>query len=190
MSFYKLLLSEDEDLNVICCKTEDHLKYSIDTNFVYKGSLVENWSNEFTFYYEGTNDDVFLDVITSDISWLLVSPKVQDILSAVDKSYYQLLPVLLKDVKTGKINDQYKVLNVVKFCDALNFEKSLYKESKARGKSVYFIRKHVFNDCKIRGIDLFKIPQTKRAIFISQSLKNKFQSEAVTGIEYLEIDLI
>ena len=187
MRYYKILLDDSQDNDVICFCEDTH---GIDQYHPLKGNLIQNWANDIKFYFNLIDGDRLTDYLSNNLGWFIVSTRFKDILTELGVKEIQYLAINIINSEDNKEVNGYYVANVLNVVDALNLENSDYSVVEFEGEKIYSIRKFAVNNDKVNNIDLFKLKGQEISLFASESLKALVDKNKITGCDFLEIKVI
>ncbi|GAA0180836.1 hypothetical protein SH2C18_34620 [Clostridium sediminicola] len=192
MKYYKIMHDENGTMeDMVCFSDKDYEnKYSVKGNYLYEGKIIKDWNPDFTFYYNSEEGYRPTDYLPNNLSWLLVSSKFVEIIKKIGVREVQFLPVVIKEVNTGKIIEGYSVLNITRLTNAIDLPNSLYTEIEARDIKVISVIKYALNKNKLKGSHLVRLKAHKFATFISDEIKNELEKNKITGFGFLEVKVV
>ena len=158
--------------------------------------LLNVWPQDVTVYLSG-NQNHPIDFFLCGLGFKVFSKSAAEIISSVAKDSVELLPVkaVLNDVFIGM--NSYYVLNVLKSCEALNWEATLWSSHDIPYEDPYAhmrIIKPAFNKPLIGEEHIFLLSVNKKiryGVFFSKHLKELLEKRKCTvGMEFMPIKTI
>lgn len=161
-----------------------YAKFTVDDEFFpyfdIRGNRITEWPR-----IEITLEEYAKEFEIGDLTFVALTPLVSENavekLNLKDKKNVQLLPVYIKENQK-----KYYVLNICNMIDCLDRDASYIRYSSS-GKTVVQIRKHVFFEDKLKGEELFIIPDRRDYFFITDQLKEKMDKAGLTGTGGLKL---
>lgn len=138
-----------------------------------------------------------IDYPIPDLSLFIVSGRMLDALKECGFFEYRSIPIVLIDdtyfgkifndnneLNTGfKINTDYLAIQLMRYTDAFDYEKSEYKSSRAFPDEVGVIKKLALKESE-NYPPVFKIKEKPSRIFITEQTKNNLVSRGIQGCEF------
>ena len=141
--------------------------------------------------YDSREGSIATDYLANDMTWLVVSQKLKDILDELNTKI-QYFKVKIQDEKGKKLNGNYYVANIINLVDSLCLHESDYFETDIEGiGTIYTISKFAIYGNKVGENDVFKLLNRQEIpIFVSVRLKKIVEERQITGMEFLEVKII
>ncbi|MFD1736712.1 imm11 family protein [Bacillus salitolerans] len=89
-----------------------------------EGKFIKHWNEGLTFYFYTDDGSEQTDYLANNLGWFLVSDKLKSLLTEIDKSDIQYLPVRVVNIKDNSIIKGYSVANALSVLGVLNLEHS------------------------------------------------------------------
>lgn len=187
MKYYKLSTDMERENDIVCHYEND---YGIQQNALNIGKIFEGWDERFEFFYTKEEGDVWTDYLANDKGWFLISNKLKKLLELVNTDI-QFFATKVKERNNEDDINEYYVANIVKVVDALCLDKSQYFETEIEGIGIiYTVSKYGVYAKKTEGADVFKLANRQQIpIFVSERFKDLIESEDITGISLVEINV-
>jgi hypothetical protein len=101
----------------------------------------------------------------------------------------ELMDVLVENGEILPLNgdpaDRYYAYNVTRILDALDTEKS---DAIWFGPGrIMMMKQYAFRDTKLAGATIFKVPQLRVQVFVTEPVVNRIQSSGLTGFSFREV---
>lgn len=127
------------------------------------------------------------DYLANNLSWLVVSCRIKDILIKCNIGTYEFIPIVnRKDEEV--IGYLVHCMNIL---DALDEKKSICTRKKyvnnGREYELLSVMKYAVDASKIEDIDMFKLVDSDIPIFISQRLKDMLIKYEAKGFDFMKI---
>lgn len=145
----------------------------------FDGSIITNWTPVQLVAKEPykNNIEVFTDLTFVEGCTPLISPKAFEIIYPHLKDFAQFFET------TTDFGNMYLV-NIFNVNNCVNLEKSEVEYFKCSGR-LKRIEKYIFYEDRIKGLELFKIPEASNSFpFITEGLKNIIEENGLTGWRY------
>ncbi|MEK3881751.1 DUF1629 domain-containing protein [Paenibacillus sp. PL2-23] len=184
--YYKLLTEFEHCENHVMCYSDEN--FNFDVYDPMSGELIRS-EPEFLFYFDENEGNILTDFIANNLGWVLVSKKVKKIFerSVTD---IQFLCTSIIEKNSNKIIEDYFVANILTVVDALNINQSTVSEMKIDGETILSVIKFALNEENIESYDVFKVKDHELSTFISESMKDLFGKNNVSGVDLLKIKTV
>ena len=188
MKYYLLSYDyENDDEYIIITATNKAEKYNYN---MLKGEKIENWDEDVIFQYSNDEGIIFTDYLASNNRWLVVSEKFRRLIGEIESDSIQYLDIKIKNSRTDKINDTYKVANVITILDALDLENSQYDVFELDDKKILSIEKYALRKNMIENKNIFRLKDDTIPIFVSERFKNIVEENSLIGFQFLEVKVL
>lgn len=188
MKYYLLSYDYENDDEYIIITTDNiGEKYNYD---MLKGEKLENWDENVMFEYSNDDGHIFTDYLASNNRWLVVSEKFRSLIGRIESDPIQYLDIKIRNSETNKINDTYKVANVITILDALDLENSKYDLFELDDEKVLSIEKYALRKNMIGNNNIFKLKDDTIPIFVSEKFKNIVEENSLIGFHFLEVKVV
>ena len=188
MKYYILSYDyENDDEYIIITADNTAEKYNYD---MLKGEKIENWDENVMLKYSNDDEHIFTDYIASNNRWLVVSEKFRSLMGRIESDSIQYLDIKIRNSETNKINDTYKVANVITILDALDLENSKYDLFELDDEKVLSVEKYALRKNMIGNKNIFKLKDDTIPIFVSEKFKNIVEENSLIGFQFLEVKVV
>ena len=188
MKYYILSYDyENDDEYIIITADNTAEKYNYD---MLKGEKIENWDENVMFEYSNDDGHIFTDYLASNNRWLVVSEKFRSLMGRIESDSIQYLDIKIRNSETNKINDTYKVANVITILDALDLENSKYDLFELDYEKVLSVEKYALRKNMIGNKNIFKLKDDTIPIFVSEKFKNIVEENSLIGFQFLEVKVV
>ncbi|MBS3682285.1 maleate cis-trans isomerase [Ornithinibacillus massiliensis] len=188
MKYYKLLLDDSNDNDVVCHCENTH---GFEQYHLKEGKFIDNWNEDITFYFNPMDGNRFTDYLANNLGWFIVSERLKELINTLGGNV-QYLPVNVVDIESKSSIDKadYFVANVLDVVDALNLENSEYSVIDLDGEKIYTVRKYAVSNSIINNKNIFKLKGDEIPLFASETLKQSVEENNISGCDFLEIKTI
>lgn len=127
------------------------------------------------------------DYLANNLSFLVVSSNMKNILLEHKMGKYELIPVINKKDETV-IGYLVHCMNII---EALDEKKSICKRKKyirdGKEYELLSVMKYAIDSSKIKDVDMFKLEESNIPFFISDNLKKSMENSGAKGFEFLRV---
>ncbi len=128
------------------------------------------------------------DVIHNAMGYLMVSGRLKKLLKMHCNAEIEFLPFTLLNHKGRIAREDLVMANIVGTVDCVDLENTIGDPEEFYEKTFCEINKLELDLSKIKeNLNLFRIASQPCTIIIREDLRGIFESEGITGIEYLEL---
>jgi hypothetical protein len=183
--YYLLDYDLDNDEGKIFCDEEKLI--NIDEYSPVSGEEIVNWDNGNTLFY--STNGIPEDYLDNILYWPIFSGKFKNICDDLKINGIHLLPISIQNKISKEILENYYLLNIFNFIEALDLKKSKFKPPK-NDELLKPLPHPVLIRNKIQSLDIFRLKEYDAKIFISERLKNEMEFANITGCVYEEVDVV
>jgi hypothetical protein len=153
------------------------------------GKKVERWE-PFQFECDFVNGSIITENLCNSYGWEIFSENALELFKDVISYDVQLLPVKVVNKDSGQEIGKYSIVNVLSFLDALDLENSVYKYFEIEGKSEKWLSviKFALNENKLENHHIFRLKESRMAIFVSEIFKEIAEKNKMRGFDFLEVE--
>lgn len=108
----------------------------------------------------------------------------------IETDSIQYLDIKIRNSETDKINDTYKVVNVITILDALDLENSKYDLFELDDEKVLSVEKYALRKNMIENNNIFRLKDDTIPIFVSERFKNIVEENSLIGFQFLEVKVV
>jgi hypothetical protein len=119
----------------------------------------------------------FSDYLGCDALWHLCSPKMRRIIDDVCESGNHIEWLDISVVDRKGIRRPYQILHLVEAPDVLNVQDTVFEDDG-------FVRKPVIDSVKAVGLNIFRLPNDRVTLFVSEVLKKQLEAVHCTGMGF------
>ena len=188
MKCYKMIYDfENDDDNVIVRSDSflDYYHYNI-----LDGECINDWNKNTKLCYSEDEGNVFTDYLAMDKGWILVSNKFYNIMHEIIDDSVQFLNIMIEDKKTGNENSSYRVLNVTKHLNALDFDNSVYDIFEVEDEKIISVEKYALKKNLVENNNIFKLENEPIPVFVSEKFKQIVEENRLTGFYFSEVKVV
>ncbi|MHC1681723.1 MAG: DUF1629 domain-containing protein [Clostridiaceae bacterium] len=188
MDYYRLVYSKNEkdslpkEMSPLVINSYE--LNGFDLRDFWKGKKIENLNSNIELSYN--RGEVILDYIPNNLSWLIFSEKVVNILKEIEANI-EIFPVqILKDDKKNKFLAY--VVNILDNIPVMNWDKSDYVAWDGDSKAIKAIRNLIINlDSIPDNVDIFRLDESRNFIIVSDRLKTKLVDNSLSGLGFWQL---
>ena len=156
-----------------------------DRFILYKGIIVTDWNNDMTFECDPKEGYITTDFLCNNYGWTIFSEKAINLLGDLVRNDIQLLPVKVVNKNTNAEIGRYFVINILPFLDALDLENSVYNY--IGEENSLSVIKYGIKEEKADGHHIFRLKDSKFAIFISEEFYKIVKKNKMVGCDFLKV---
>ena len=186
MKYYKLIFDYENDEQYLlaepCAVVKD--KYA-----VYEGTVIDDWV-PVTFECNPRNGSVVTEMLGNSYGWPIMSRRAIELLDGAIRNEVQLLPVKVINKDTKEEIENYYVLNVLPFLDALDLEHSLHTYFTCGDIKVLSVMKYALRKEGVENHNIFRLKESPMSIFVSEHFKRIAEENKMLGLDFLEVKVI
>ncbi|MFD1359008.1 imm11 family protein [Fictibacillus halophilus] len=187
MRYFKLLLDDSNDNDVVCYCNNTH---GFEQYELSEGKYIHDWNKDIAFLYNPSEGDRLTDYLANNLGWLIVSTRFKDVLCELNVCGVQYLPVKVINSADNTTLNNYYVANVINVVDAINLNYSDYSVINLDDEKIYSIRKYALSKNDIKMNHLFKLKGFEIPLFASESVKELVTKNNIKGCDFLEVKVI
>lgn len=154
-------------------------------------SRLNNWPTEVVFEYSNHRPEgmILTDWVKNRAGLLIISDRFKKTLSEFDIQYLEYLPIQIMDHKKRIVSESYWIANFVILIEAIDKIQSIFKNSPGNDGKIFTFKKFVLkNNILQNGPKIFRLKEQPMLILIRNDLKERIESEKLTGIQFIETD--
>lgn len=187
MFSYNYMNSDDTVLLEIDGETLKFNRYDVEKRKIES----DEWTSEIKVVFDKSKGSRVSDYLSNNLGWIIVTEKLKNIIESMGNEGVQFLPIRAVSQDGMDIIDAY-VVNIYNYVDAaLDLERSIYTMLEVdEQRKLMIVVKPVLNSNAIKGIDIFKIPESFPMTFISERLKNAIELSGATQCKYYEVKVV
>ena len=163
MFSYNYMNSDDTVLLEIDGETLKFNRYDVEKRKIES----DEWTSEIKVVFDKSKGSRVSDYLSNNLGWIIVTEKLKNIIESMGNEGVQFLPIRAVSQDGMDIIDAY-VVNIYNYVDAaLDLERSIYTMLEVdEQRKLMIVVKPVLNSNAIKGIDIFKIPESFPMTFI------------------------
>lgn len=124
MNYYKFIYDYWNDKNRVKAEAQDSME-GLDRYDLDRGIEITQWNEYFKFSYNPKEGKVFTDFLKNNLGWIIASQNLKKVISILQPTNIQYLPVKVVNMKTNEVNHIYSVDNLIDNIEALDLENSV-----------------------------------------------------------------
>ncbi|HEX3048826.1 MAG TPA: DUF1629 domain-containing protein [Bacillota bacterium] len=137
------------------------------------------------FYRYKTN--LKTDYLAGSERYPIISDKFRNILVDISPEFLEFFPVQIVCEKTNEIDASYYFLNILHNIPCFDWEQSDYG-TLGFDDIIIKVSKLVIKPDFVKERDIFRIKELPELIFISEKLRTILEREAISGMEFINIE--
>ena len=154
-------------------------RYMIDEGY----EFTDDWP-EVKFYYSSLASDVESEYLLNAWGWPIIHQRVQKEFEGEGVKGIQYLPIELIDEVTGKVNNNYVVMNVLNVIEAYDMEKSKYNFNETLKKNMFLPMGECLDKEVCKEYDVFRAIESTTPLYVSEKIKRVVEESEWIGFDF------
>lgn len=180
--FFKMSFDPGEPNSPTCT---DYAPKGIDRYLAKMGVSVSYWPPDMTFFCDQGYAD---DYLCNPLGWFLFSERVQAILNQIAAKDIEFLPARVIELGTGKELKGYRVMNIVRICDAFDRDRSIWLPFKRDRTEPSGTKKLAIDKDKVGDAKIFRLAdQPYNNPIITRTVKERLEAVGATGFWFIPL---
>lgn len=193
MQYYKLAFNSDieKDEDAVCYSDEDFMQANnIKPNDIHLCEYLSPMPSPLPFTFESSKGNEFNDVVPNDNAWFIISNRIRDALQEAECTNVSFVPVSIKDLDTDNVYNNYSLLLVNNYVDALDLDNSDYNIFRTKDIEMLSITKYALNEERCNNLDFICIEKSKYATFISKKVADILDNSKCVGFGLIRVKMV
>jgi len=130
------------------------------------------------------------DLLLTEFALHIVSPRLVQVFDSLSIENVQFFPIRIRNHETGKVNDEYKILNLIGAIDCLDFDSADFEISRKSGEIIMLEEYKLLPD-KITDYSdgelnkmIFRLGEFKWHLLIQEEFKLACEKSGITGCRF------